>query len=154
MKNLILILILFLFNCSIEPEKTGHIQWKDIIGTTWTMEEQLNDVQSCQMSFTFLSDTLYLLKCYFDINTHSIEDKKYMKGRVFNKRYVEDSNGDIDLFFTWARKHYADDLYTVPVEGYDIIDDWFLYEIDKNNHLLMGIVNPPNICYYWTLERG
>lgn len=158
MKYFILIILsLFLISCSpLAPEKVGQICWSDVQGTTWYLDEQLNIYQSCRLEYTFAKDTLYLVKIYFDNTTNEIESYKYMKGKVFNKRYKEDSDGDIDLFFTWARKHYADPKFTVPVESYNIIDDWFLYKIDDEDHLLMGIVNPIQNsyqCYFWEHTR-
>lgn len=153
MKYTILIPILLLISCSINSPKEGQISWLDVQGTKWSMVEDLNIFQKCKLVFYFSCDTIYLVKVYYDTETGEIESYRYMKGKIYNKRYEKDSDGDINLWFTWARKHYADPTYEIPVESFDYVDDWFLYKIDEQDHLLMGIVVYPNKCSYWTLDR-
>lgn len=152
MKYLLLIFTSFIIGCSINDIPTPLIEWNEVVGTTWYMDEQLNIFQSCRSQFTFYCDSIYLLKIYFDNETREIEEYRYMKGKVYHKRFEEDKYGDICLFYTWKWKHYADPDYLIPVESYDFLADWFLWQIDENDHLLMGMSEPQGDCYYWTLE--
>lgn len=130
-----------------------EIRWDDIVGTTWYINEELNIFQSCESQFTFSYDSIFLLKIYYDNETKQIEEYRYMKGKIYNKRFEVDKYGDICLFYTWKWKHYADPEYLAPVEGYDFVDDWFLWKIDENDDLLIGLGGPQGDCYYWPLNR-
>jgi hypothetical protein len=148
----LLLLLLSLFFCSPTAPIEGQICWEDVQGTTWYIDEQLTSVSSCRTEFLFGKDVVYNIKIYSN-TSETGTSYIYMKGTVFNKRY-SDNDGEALLFFTWARKHYAENTFVTPIEGYNIVDNWFLYKIDNTGHLLMGQGNPSDKnVYYWVFTR-
>lgn len=158
MKYLILLFIFYIFGCS--PEIQPEIYWKDVAGTSWGLTEKLNIYQTVHHIYRFgYGDTIYLTRKYWnpqDPIFNSIDNPnwiRYMKGALFNKYYKDyDDCDEVNLIFTWSRKEYADSLYKQPIIDNSITDEWFLWKIDSNGHLLMGYVDNNN-CYYWELEK-